>query len=329
MKRDWALGHLMFMGLGGESLTRAEKSFICEHQIGGVILFRRNIKDEQQVKALCQSLKELSQGSNLAPLFIAIDMEGGRVHRLPREKFKAFPSMAEVAKYSCAEKKQAAFDLGCYLMDLGINLNFAPCLDILTQPKNELIGDRSFGGSAQAVIKSGRPFIEGLTESGILFCGKHFPGHGDTLVDSHFELPVCDLSLDVLEQRELAPFKQLARELPMLMTAHILYQKLDPKRPITLSQEALPQLLKKCDYQGVVTSDDLEMQAISKHYPESVVPYQALSSGCDMIMYCNDLEAPGRVLAYLENDLLEKRLLAEDVHKKSKRIALLKQKWLS
>ena len=306
------LGQLLIMGLSSTKLKKSEAKFLIENNIGGVVLFKRNINTESQIKKLCHEIKSVMKEAELPTPFIGIDMEGGRVHRLPKNKFKNFPSARDLSPLNHTQIKDMGKELGHYLMSMGINLNFVPCLDILTEAKNKLIGDRSFGDTAEKVIAAATSFITGLESTGIFFCGKHFPGHGNTTVDSHFDLPKDYTPWSLLQKRELLPYVKLSKRLPMIMTAHILQINLDDKKPITLSKKALPLLLRHCSYTGLVISDDLEMKAIAKYHPEKQVPAQALKSGCHLIMYCNDLEAPQRVLSYLKQDL-KKGLLNKDV----------------
>lgn len=307
------LGHLFFIGIKGTFLTEKEKEWIIKNDISGITLFRRNITDPLQLKKLCSEIQSLSKHTKSAlPFFIAIDMEGGRVHRLPKDQFKNWPEIGNL--YSGKEDiniaKEKAFNhalsMGTYLKSLGINLNWSPCLDVFTNKNNEIIGDRALNyghfrlqekeeeknlstlKDYEIVNQLGREILKGFKDSLILSCAKHFPGHGNTLIDSHEGLPIEKISQALLLNREVQSFKMaIKQEVPFIMTAHILFKQIDPNFPVSLSPTFITKLLKeKLGYKGIVTSDDLDMKALQKY----TTPQKALLSleaGCDMLLYCN------------------------------------------
>ena len=255
------------VGIEGQSPSKATTSLIQKNYFGGVILFSRNLHDPLQCAGLIKSLKAASKET---PLFIGIDEEGGRVSRLPRlsgvvPPFTSFPAARTLGKcndvpltYNCAEAMAEE------LFAVGINMNFAPVLDVDTNPKNPIIGDRSFGKTPLVVEEHGLAMMSGLQDNRVISCGKHFPGHGDTAHDSHTTLPVVDLSLSQLMNRELKPFIHLVQNrLATVMTAHVLYPKVDPDYPATLSKKILSSILRQAiGFSGMVVSDDLEMKGL-------------------------------------------------------------------
>lgn len=276
------------VGLQGEQLTGEEKSAIRECAFGGFVLFSRNLREPKQVLALCRSLWD--QGMEHPPL-IAIDQEGGRVHRLP-QPFTHFPPAALVGR---RQDPALAYRIGRAtareLALVGINLDFAPVLDVDSNPKNPIIGVRSFGADPVVVSRLGSAFAKGLRDGGIVPCGKHFPGHGDTKKDSHVELPTVEKKLEALKSVELPPFIHSCRDrIESLMTAHVLYPSLDAKFPATLSRAIIGGLLRReIGYDGVVFSDDMEMKAISANYPLEDAAVLAVRAGVDVLLYCHDL----------------------------------------
>jgi len=188
------IGQLFFIGLEGPALTSKEADFIVKNNIGGVTLFGRNLKTPIELHKLCSDLHNLkSRMPAKAPLFIAIDMEGGRVHRL-KAPFTQWPSLGKVAALdSTSVAFKFANMMGIELKAMGINLDFAPCVDVLTNPKNILIGDRSLGEDPEYVAKMASALVRGYIKAGIVTCAKHFPGHGNTIIDSHEDLPVEDI----------------------------------------------------------------------------------------------------------------------------------------
>ncbi len=299
-----SLGQALIIGLKGPSLTTEEAKFIVENNIGGVCLFDRNLETPEQLLALCRDLQKLSQTMpDRVPLFISIDMEGGRVHRL-KAPFTKWPSAQKLgALNSSSVVFELARAMGTELFNIGINVNFAPSCDILTNPANKVIGDRAFGTDAETVSKLASAFVRGLVKSNIIACAKHFPGHGNTLLDSHEELPVEETSLEQLEARETVPFKRTFRaRLDLVMTAHILFKNVDAEWPATLSPKIVNGILReKLRYRNLVITDDMGMKAITKKYEIGAAAVQAFKAGCNLLLYCNDFSAPEIAMKALVN----------------------------
>lgn len=316
------IGSLFFIGIEGLSLTHQEKKYILKYNISGISLFKRNIESPHQLKNLCQEIQSLRSSAE-PPLFIAIDMEGGRVHRLPRERcFLSWP-----APGTLITRQQAfhhGYSMGKYLRSLKINVNWAPCLDILTNQENQLIGDRSLGRTVAEVASLGDALIEGYQKSGLLVCAKHFPGHGNTIVDSHYELPKESMLLEELMQRELKPFvMSIQQNTSFIMMAHILFRNIDAQNPSSLSYFFVTELLKKkLKYQGVVISDDLGMRALAG-FDSVEVPVKALQSGLDMLMYCNDFDLQWEALERVYKAIKDSELNVGDVLKRAQKVKSL------
>lgn len=288
------LGQLFMIGIQGPSLLEEETQFIVKNNIGGIILFGRNLRSPQQIFDLCKEIQSLKkQTSDQIPFFIGIDMEGGRVHRL-KEPFTQWPSFGQLAhKKSLIQAFHFAESMGLELRTCGINLNFSPCLDVLANPKNDLIGDRSFSSHPEEVTKMASEILRGFTQSQVIACAKHFPGHGNTIIDSHEDLPIDETDLETLKKRELIPFQALFKsKLKMVMTAHIKYKKVD-ELPATISYKILTQILRnQLNYKEIIISDDLDMKALSNYYNKKDIPIKALNAGCDILLYCNEPSSP-------------------------------------
>ena len=322
------IGQMLMVGIRGESLTREERSLIEQYPFGGFILFSHNCCEPGQLLSLCQALWDT--GSELRP-FIAVDQEGGRVHRLPKP-FTHFPAMGTLGQ---RDDPELAYVVGrataAELALVGINLNFAPVLDVNSNPKSPIIGDRSFGSDATKVIRLSEKWVQGLREGRIIPCGKHFPGHGDTAKDSHVDLPVVDKPLQELEAVELPPFLHACRNrIEALMTAHVLYRALDPKLPATLSRRILTELLRhQWGYNGVVFSDDMEMKAISDHYGDEEVVALSVRSGIDVILYGHDSNKAVRAFEFLCAEAERFPAVRAQVENSFRRVTRLKEKYLS
>ena len=316
-------GQLSIAGFAGHSIPTDLKLLAREFDLGGVIFFARNIDAPEQVAELSREAQELARE---LPLWVSVDQEGGRVARL-KAPFTVWPAMAALGR-SKDEKLAERFAraLATELKAVGISMDYTPVLDVHTNPSNPVIGDRSLADRAEEVARLGSAIIRTLQAEGIAASGKHFPGHGDTSVDSHFELPLIEHDPDRLDAVELLPFKAaIAADVASIMTAHILIPALDSERPGTLSPRIVNDLLKeKLGYQGLVLSDDLEMKAISGRYgiPEATV--MAIAAGCDAVLMCGaeqgpQFEALEMVIRAVENGSLPLKR-AEDALARHRRV---------
>jgi beta-N-acetylhexosaminidase len=254
---------------------------IDRSEVGGVMLFRPNIENPAQVASLVASLRWAGPAD--APLVISVDQEGGRVQRL-RSPLTVWPDMASVAAAGDVQRTRAVGRaLGRELAALGIGWNFAPVLDVHTNPENPVIANRSFGSHPELATDHALAFWRGLRDVGVLGCGKHFPGHGDTQADSHLELPTVNHADDRLRAVELAPFAVAARAgIEAIMTAHVLYPAWDAKMPATLSRRISHDILRgELGFTGMLVSDDLGMRAVADHYPVEELVVESLLAGVD------------------------------------------------
>ena len=322
------IGQHFIIGLKGTTLNKEEADFIVKNNIGGVILFKRNIESPQQLHALTNALNALrSQTPDKAPLFISIDMEGGRVHRLP-PPFTQWPALAQLGKIdSTAVAFKFAYSMGMELRSVGINLNFAPSVDVLTNPANQVIGDRSISHNPEEVAKIASAVVRGYIKAGVLPVAKHFPGHGNTLLDSHEELPIEQKTLAELEACELIPFKKVIRaRLDMVMSSHIKFPKIDPDWPVTLSKIFITDILKQAlRYKNLVITDDLGMKALTKHYDLNSIVLGALGAGCHILLFCNEFDTPAKAFEILEKAAADKSLSQSILRENHKMIMALKK----
>jgi beta-N-acetylhexosaminidase len=321
------IGRLIMVGCRNESLSRDERWLFEEYGFGGFILFQRNCAEPRQVLALCRSLWDGATGQ---PPLIAIDQEGGNVQRLPAP-FTRYPAAAAIG---ARENPSLAYRLGratgVELALVGVNLNFATVLDVNSNPQNPIIGARAFGAEPNRVIEISSAWTRGLREGGVIPCGKHFPGHGDTKQDSHLTLPVVEKSSAELQAVELAPFiDACSNRIEALMTAHVKFTALDPDLPATLSEPIITGLLRhQLGYDGVVLSDDMAMQAISDHFEAGPAAALALYAGVDMLLFCHDSAHAAEVVDFLCSEVERTPALRARIENSERRINQLKGRWL-
>jgi beta-N-acetylhexosaminidase len=281
------LGQLVFTGISGLTLTDDEKKFIEKEDIGGVILFSKNYESPAQLAELVNSIQVLRKDY---PLFIATDHEGGRVVRF-KTHFTQFPPMLEIAKL---ESPKLFFEIATImaeeLLACGVNLNLAPVCDIWNNDQNKVIWDRAFGTDHENVSKYISSMIRGFQTNGLLSCAKHFPGHGNTLKDSHVDLPIVKKSLSDIRAEEIQPFiKAIKARVDMVMMAHIIVEDIDPELPCSLSPKAHKILREELKYKGLILSDDMQMKAITDHRGTGEAAMLAIKAGSDLVEY-RDME---------------------------------------
>lgn len=293
-------GQLIVGGYEGEAPSPRFLRALGQGHRGGAILFKRNLPSLEAAFESCRALLSASS-SEVAPPFLGIDQEGGRVVRLPPPALR-LPPMRTLGRAGDLElASRAARIVAAELRSLGFNVNFAPVLDVDTNPANPVIGDRSFGDRPEVVAQFGVAVARGLQESGVLACGKHFPGHGDTHLDSHLALPSLEHPRERLDRVELPPFRAaIEAGIGSLMTAHIVCEALDPGVPSTLSRKIATDLLRgELGFRGVLFSDDLEMKAIADSYSYEDAAVQAIEAGCDVLLVCRDEDAQDRIFEAL------------------------------
>ena len=277
------------MGCAGPVLTEDEVAFFREVQPWGFILFRRNIETPDQVRALTDALRH-TVGRADAP--ILIDQEGGRVQRLGPPHWRRYPPGRAYGTLSTNDPlvRREVARLGARLMahdltSLGINVDCLPVLDLPQKGAHDIIGDRAYGETVQDIATLGRAAAEGLIAGGVLPVIKHIPGHGRALADSHENLPVVDTGLAELAETDFAPFRVLS-DMPMAMSAHVVYTALDPRHPATTSRIVMSQIIRgDIGFSGLIMSDDLSMKALSGSFAQRT--RRALAAGCDVVLHCN------------------------------------------
>ena len=298
-RRD--IGQYLIGSMAGTAIPVELRSLAREFDLGGVIFFSRNIEAPEQVAELAAESEALGRS---APAWVSVDQEGGRVARL-KEPFTKWPPMATLGRAGQQSEQLAerfAKALADELLAVGITLDYAPVLDIHTNPKNPVIGDRALAERAEDVARLGRVIIRALQGAGLAACGKHFPGHGDTSTDSHFELPLVEHPPDRLRAIEFEPFRAaVAEQVAFIMTAHVLVPSLDDQRPASLSPAVVQKLLRdELKFGGVILSDDLEMKAISARQPVPEAAVEAIRAGCDAVLVCSgDVDLQARTLEAL------------------------------
>lgn len=283
-------GQLIVGGFPGTELPPGLSSELRAGRRAGVILFKRNLPGVEAAHELSSAVVDACPDE--LPPFVAVDQEGGRVARLGEPVLQLPPMRVLGALGDRDLVIRAAAALAAELSAIGFNLDFAPVLDVDSNPKNPIIGDRSFGSDPDTVARLGRAFIRGLQDGGVLACGKHFPGHGDTKKDSHVDLPIVKRSKAELDAVELPPFRAASHGgVAAMMTAHVVYDELDPGVPATLSRPICTGLLRtELGFRGVLFSDDLEMRALSDRYSIEQSAVAAVRAGCDALLVCSDLE---------------------------------------
>ena len=292
---DQQIGQLFMVGFPGASVTDEIRALIVERHVGGVVLFTRNIRDVRQTAELTDALQQLArEAGHPAPLLISVDQENGIVRRLGPEA-TAFPgNMALGATGSAALTREVAEATGQELLAHGINMNLAPSVDVNSTPANPVIGVRSFGERAEDVARLGVAAVEGYRAAGVVSTLKHFPGHGDTAVDSHLDLPVLPYALQRLDEVELLPFRAgIAAGAPCIMTAHVALPALTAGKliPASVSGAVVHGLLReRLGFDGVVMTDCLEMQAISDTIGIAPAAVMALAAGNDLVLISHLVE---------------------------------------
>ncbi len=304
---------LFIVGFPGVAPDDEVKRLI-DDGVGGVILFKRNVESAGQVAELVRTLKAHAG----RPLIASVDQEGGRVARLRGAPFTALPPMRQLGLTGdAALVERAGRLLALEVRALGFDLDFAPVVDVDTNPANPVIGDRSFHRAAQEVARLGVALAQGLEAGGVASCAKHFPGHGDTSQDSHHDLPSLPHTLERLREVELLPFAAYARaQLASVMTAHVIFEAVDPERPATMSARVMDGVLRReLGFGGVVVSDDLEMKAIAAHFPVQRAVVEGFKAGVDAFLVCHradvQREAIGALVQAVEQGEVSRERLAE------------------
>ncbi len=281
-------GQRLMVGFHGHEASADVKRMIHDYGAGSVILFARNVASPEQVADLVRELQaEARAAGHDLPLLVAVDQEGGRVARM-RAPWTEWPPLRALGRQGSEEMaRKMGQALAAELHACGIRLDFAPVVDVDTNPQNPVIGDRSFGADPDLVGRLGAAMIRGLQGGGVAACAKHFPGHGDTDVDSHLDLPRVEHPRSRIEEVELPPFRAaIAAGVASIMTAHVIVRALDEELPATLSPRVVGLLRRELKYEGVIVSDDLEMKAVAKRWAPGPLAVGAAKAGCDLLPVC-------------------------------------------
>jgi len=284
---------LLWIGFDGKIPT-PEAARLIHQGVSGVILFARNVGTSDETRTLVRELKAIAPG----PLLLSVDLVGGRVARLT-EGFTRFPALREIGGKSPDDVRAIGRQLGAEVRGAGFDIDLAPVVDVDSNPANPVIGERSFSRDPHVVASLGAAMIEGLQEH-VAACAKHFPGHGDTDKDSHYDLPRLPHALDRLRACELVPFKAaVAARVACVMTTHVVFDALDPGVAATMSAPAIRLLRDEVGFGGVCVSDCLEMKAISEHFGCGTAAVRAVSAGVDALLVSHTAEAQHEVIASL------------------------------
>ncbi|HEX2926619.1 MAG TPA: beta-N-acetylhexosaminidase [Ruminiclostridium sp.] len=327
MSLDEKLGQMVIVGLDGYKTDSHAVQMIKNRHVGGFILFKNNIQNSNQMLDLLNSLKKENQ-VNQVPLFLSVDEEGGRISRLPDE-FLKFPTNQTIGQMNNSSLSYTVGSIiGEELKSFGMNMDFAPVLDINSNPQNPVIGDRSFGSEPVIVTKLGVQTMKGLQSQNIISVIKHFPGHGDTSVDSHVGLPIVNNGLQRLRSFELKPFAAAVENgAEVVMVAHILLPKIDPKNPASFSKTIISDILRRdMNYDGVVITDDFTMGAIIKNYNIGQAAVKSILAGSDIVLVCHGFDKQEEVIAALKNAAQTGKLTMNRIDQSVYRILKLKNK---
>lgn len=328
MTLDEKIGQLFIFGIDGTKIDENIINILENYKVGGFILFKDNINSLEQTLELVNSLKE-KNSNNPLPLFFALDEEGGKVSRLSN----IFGNLPSAKTIGTINDKNLSYEFGkvlaIRLKELGFNMNFAPVLDINSNPKNPVIGSRAFGSDVDEVVDNGIEVMKGINSMNIISVVKHFPGHGDVSVDSHLNLPVVNKPLEEIENFELVPFKNaIDSGVDGIMVAHILYPHLDSQFPATMSKNIITDVLRnKLSYDGVVISDDMTMGAIAKNYSVEEGALEFLKAGGDIVLICHGYENQVNTIEKLKQEIAEGNITESEIDKKVYRIIKLKEKY--
>lgn len=328
MSLEEKIGQMLFVGISGTAMSDSTQRLLHDYHVGGLIFYKNNISSTSQIIALQNEIRAANKGNKL-PLFLGVDQEGGRINRLPAE-VKNMPTSLAIGHVN---NPDYAYEVGAMLgkavKAFGFNLNFAPVLDVNSNPNNPVIGDRSFGNEAQTVSHLGVQTMKGMMAEGVIPVVKHFPGHGDTSVDSHLELPTVHKSLAQLEELELVPFRAAVMNgADVVMAAHILLPQIDPDYPSSMSKAVLTDMLRKgLGFDGVIITDDMTMGAIVNHYsiPEAAV--QSVKAGSDVLLIAHEESHIQAAIEALKAAVEKGDITEERLDESVARIIKLKQKY--
>lgn len=326
MTLDEKIGQLFIAGIDGTELTDEERDKFERHALGGAIFFGDNFEDPEQTVDLINDFKKL-ETINQVPLFLSVDQEGGSVTRLP-----GLDSLMSAEEIGDTKDPVMAFQsgqlIGKHMQQFGLQLDFAPVLDIHSNPDNTVIGDRAFGNQEELVSEMGIKMMEGLQGQNVISAVKHFPGHGGVEADSHQELPMIEKNYDELKKEELIPFKQAVDAgADMVLVGHLLVKEIDDQYPASLSEDVINILRDDWDYDGVVVTDDLTMGAIMQSYSIEEAALQAFKAGNDILLVAHEEENIDEAIDGIKTAVQDGEIKESDIDESVERILTLKQKY--
>lgn len=326
MTLDEKIGQLFITGISGTELTDKERDKFERNSLGGVIFFGDNFDDPKQAVKLINDFKKL-ETINQIPLFLSVDQEGGSVTRLP-----GLDSLMAAEEIGDTKDPVKAFQsgqlIGKHMQQFGLQLDFAPVLDISNNPDNTVIGDRAFSDKEEIVSEMGLKMMEGLQGQGVISAVKHFPGHGDVEADSHQELPMIEKTYEELKEEELIPFKQaIDKGADMVLVGHLLVEKVDDQYPASLSKDVIDILRDDWEYDGVVVTDDLTMGAITQSYSVGEAALQAFKAGNDILLVAHEEENIDEAVERIKTAVSNGEIKESDIDESVERILTLKQKY--
>jgi len=318
-----AAARLFTVGFAGPALDR-DLETLLERGVGGVVLFSRNVGAPAEVLELTRAIKRRAA----RPLLVAVDQEGGSVARL-KSGFTRLPPLRALGLHGDAKlARELGRVVGSELRAVGIDWDFAPVLDVDTNPDNPVIGARSLGAEPARVGELGVAFALGLGDRGVAACAKHFPGHGDTRQDSHFHLPRLPHALERLEAIELAPFRAAATAgVPSIMAAHIVFEALDAHYPASMSAPVLGLLRQRLGYDGVIVTDDLEMKAVADHFAIEEVAERGLAAGVDVFLVCHTAALAHRAIDAIVRAVQAGRISEETLKRAVERVTRFSERF--
>jgi beta-N-acetylhexosaminidase len=328
MSLDEKIGQMMIAGVSGTAIDSNTKKFITQDKVGGFIFYSENLRSTKQTVQLLNQIKS-ENASNQLPLLLSVDQEGGKISRLPGGLIP-FPTNKEIGTINNSQfSYKIGTILGKELKGFGFNLDFAPVLDINSNPNNPIIGDRSFGNNPEIVSKLGIQTMKGIQSQKIIATVKHFPGHGDTSVDSHLELPIVRKSLPDLQKLELIPFERsIDSGADVVMVAHILLPKLDANFPASMSKKIITDLLRnQLHFNGVVITDDMTMKAITDHYDIGKAAVESVKAGSDIILVAHDPNKIKTAINSLKTAVQKGEISEQRINDSVSRIIKIKRKY--
>lgn len=331
MDLRYQIGQRLAGGFPGKEMSEEFIRLVKEYKVGNVILFEHNVENMSQLKKLCQDIQKLVKEETGHYAFITIDQEGGAVTRLPLDGCNVCGAMAVAATGELQNAETLAEITARELKSIGVNFNLAPDMDVNNNPKNPVIGVRSYSDRAETVAQYGVAALKGYQKEKMLACVKHFPGHGDTAVDSHLGLPVIDKSLEELEEMELIPFRAAIKAgTPAVMSSHILFPKLEQEKiPCTMSRHIITDILKgRLGFKGLVLSDCMEMDAIQKYYGTANGVAAAMQAGVDIVFVSHTSSLLEEAIRAVKRAVSEGKISLESMKESAEKIISYKEKYI-